>query len=85
MTSFTYTLTDPEGFHARPAGLFVKKAKEFPCTTTVYKGEKHADARKMFGLMGLGIKGGETVKITCEGDQEAEAAAALEAFMKENL
>ena len=40
MTSFTYTLTDPEGFHARPAGLFVKEAKKFPCTTTVIKGDK---------------------------------------------
>ena len=85
MTSFTYTLTDPEGFHARPAGLFVKEAKKFPCTTTVIKGDKRADARKMFGLMGLGIKGGETITITTEGEQEAEAAAALEAFLKANL
>lgn len=85
MKTFTYTLTDPEGFHARPAGMFVKKVKEFPCTTLVYKGEKHADARKMFGLMSLGIKGGETIKVTTEGEQEAEAAAALEAFLNETL
>ena len=51
----------------------------------VIKGDKRADARKMFGLMGLGIKGGETITITTEGEQEAEAAAALEAFMKANL
>ncbi|HBI63939.1 MAG TPA: HPr family phosphocarrier protein [Clostridiales bacterium] len=85
MKSFTYTLTDPEGFHARPAGLFVKKVKEFPCAITVEKDGKKADARKMFGLMGLGIKGGETITVTVDGDQEAEAAAALEAFLKENL
>lgn len=85
MISFTYTLTDPEGFHARPAGLFVKEAKKFRCVTTVIKGSKRADARKMFGLMGLAIKGGETITITTEGEQEAEAAAALEAFMKANL
>lgn len=85
MQSFTYTVTDPQGFHARPAGLLVKKAKEFPCTTMVVKGEKSADARKMFGLMGLGIKSGETITITTEGTQEEEAATALEAFMKENL
>lgn len=85
MKSFVYTITDPEGFHARPAGLFVKEAKKFPCTTTVVKGEKSADARKMFGLMGLGIKGGETITVTTEGEQEEEAAVALEAFLKENL
>ena len=85
MLRFEYTVTDPEGFHARPAGMFVKEAKKYPCTVTVEKGNKRADARKMFGLMGLGIKGGETITITTEGEQEAEAAAALEAFMKANL
>lgn len=85
MQTFTYTITDPEGFHARPAGMFVKEVKKFPCTITVAKGGQRADVRKMFSLMGLGIKGGQTITIECEGEQEAEAAAALEAFLKENL
>ncbi|MDO5783568.1 MAG: HPr family phosphocarrier protein [Eubacteriales bacterium] len=85
MQTITYTITDPEGFHARPAGMFVKEAKKFPCTIHVIKGGQRADARKMFGLMGLGIKGGQQITIECEGEQEAEAAAALEAFLKENL
>lgn len=85
MTSFTYTLTDPEGFHARPAGLFVKEAKKFPCTTTVIKGDKRADARKMFGLMGLGIKGGSSITVNVEGADEEATAAAMEAFLKETL
>ena len=29
MKEFQYTITDPEGIHARPAGLLVKKANEF--------------------------------------------------------
>lgn len=85
MRRFTYTLTDPEGFHARPVGMFVKKVKEFSCTVRVQKDEKIVDARKMFALMGLGIKGGQTITVECDGEQEAEAAAALEAFLKENL
>ncbi len=85
MQTITYTITDPEGFHARPAGMFVKEAKKFPCTVTVIKDGKRADARKMFGLMGLGIKGGQTIAVECDGEQEAEAAAALEAFLKANL
>ena len=27
MKEFTYTITDPQGIHARPAGLLVKEAK----------------------------------------------------------
>ena len=29
MKEFTYTITDPEGIHARPAGELVKLAKSF--------------------------------------------------------
>lgn len=49
------------------------------------KDNRRADAGKLFGLMSLGIKGGETVTIETEGEQEAEAAKALQAFLKENL
>ena len=85
MKSFEFTVKDPEGFHARPAGSFVKEAKKFPCTIMVGKGDKKADARKMFGLMGLGIKGGETITVITEGEQEETAAAELEAFLQANL
>ena len=50
-----------------------------------WKDGKSADARKMFGLMGLGIQAGQTITVTTEGLQEEKAAAALEVFMKENL
>lgn len=85
MKTFMYTITDPQGLHARPAGMLVKKTKEFPCTIKIEKDGKSADARKMFGLMGLGIQAGQTVTVTTEGLQEEKAAVALEVFMKENL
>lgn len=41
MKSFTYTIVDPVGIHARPAGLLVKTAKAFSGTeTSVTKGDK---------------------------------------------
>ena len=85
MKSFVFTVTDPEGLHARPAGMLVKKAKEFSDSITIESNGKKADARKMFGLMGLGIKGGDTIAISVEGAQEEEAAAGLKAFMEANL
>ena len=36
-------------------------------------------------LMGLGIKGGDTVTITVEGGNEEANAAAMEQFFKENV
>lgn len=85
MKQFSYVITDKEGIHARPAGLFVKQAGKFSSKVTIAKGEKTGDAKRIFAVMGLGAKMGETVTITCDGPDEAEAAASLEAFLKENL
>ena len=41
MKSFAYTITDPQGVHARPAGVLVKQAKAVvPCTVTIEKDGK---------------------------------------------
>ena len=85
MKQFTYTITDPVGIHARPAGLLVKAAKGFQSTITVEKGGKTAAATKLMALMGMGIKQGDAVTVTVEGDDEDAAAAAMEKFFQENL
>ena len=55
MKEFKYVVTDAEGIHARPAGLLVKKAAEFTSAVTITKGEKSADEKRIFGVMGLGV------------------------------
>lgn len=85
MKEFKYVITDPEGIHARPAGILVKQAAEYQSSVKIAKGEKSADAKRIFGVMGLGVKTGEEVTITVEGADEDTAAAELETFFKENL
>lgn len=88
MKTFTYTITDPIGIHARPAGLLVKAAKAFAGTEiTVTKGDKTAKSTQLMKLMGLGVKGGDTVTVTvtAEGVDEENAIAAMEQFFKEHL
>ena len=85
MKEFKYVITDPEGIHARPAGILVKQAASYQSAVKIAKGEKSADAKRIFGVMGLGVKTGEEVTITVEGADEDKAAAELEAFFKENL
>lgn len=85
MKSFTYTIKDEVGIHARPAGLLVKKAKEFDSTITIEKGGKSVNASKLMALMGLGVKCGDTVTVKSEGSDEDKAAAAMEEFFKSNL
>lgn len=85
MKEFTYTITDPQGIHARPAGEFVKAAAAFPCDVKIQKGEKEMNAKGILGVMSLGVKQGEEITVKCDGEKEDEAAASLEKFLKENL
>ena len=40
MKSFEYTITDPVGIHARPAGVLVKEIKKYASTVTI-RSEEH--------------------------------------------
>ena len=86
MKSFEYTITDPVGIHARPAGLLVKEIKSLVgSAVTITKGEKKVNALKLMALMQMGIKQGDTVRVDVEGSDEEAVAAAIEAFFKANL
>ena len=85
MKEFKYVITDEVGIHARPAGLLVKEAKGFTSTIMVIKGDKSAKATALMKLMGMGVKKGDEVTVTVEGDDEEAAAAAMEAFFKANF
>lgn len=86
MKKFEYTINDPVGIHARPAGMLVKKAKVLDSTVTVETADgRSAAASKLMALMGLGIKQGDVVSVIIEGGDEEANAADMEQFFKENL
>lgn len=85
MKTFRYTITDPEGIHARPAGLFVKQAGKYESSVTISKNGKEVDAKRIMGVMSLGVKKGEEVTLNVEGTDEDQAVVELEKFFKENL
>ena len=85
MVKFTFMVKDEMGLHARPAGLLVKEAVKCSSKVTLKKGEKTGDAKRIFNVMGLSIKSKEEVEVMVEGENEQEEAAALEAFVKENI
>ena len=85
MKTFTYTIKDEIGIHARPAGMLVKEAKNFKSEILIEKNGKSVNATRLMMLMGLGVKCGETVRVTINGEDEAAAARAMEDFFKNNL
>ena len=85
MNEFNYIITDQYGIHARPAGLLVKEAQKYKSAISIKKNNLSADAKKIFSIMKLAAKHNETIIITCCGEDETEAAQAIDAFLKANL
>ena len=85
MKEFKYVIQHEQGIHARPAGILVKAAGEFKSDIRIHKNDKQGDLKRIFGVMGLCIKHGDTVTVTVEGEDEDAAAAKMETLFKENL
>ena len=85
MKTFEYTITDELGIHARPAGMLVKEASKFASKIMIASPKKEVDAKRIMGVMSMGAKKGDTVKLTIEGEDEEAAAAAMQAFLESNL
>lgn len=85
MKEFEYIIKDPDGIHARPAGELVKLAKGFESDITISAKGKTADAKKIFGVMGLAIKQGDAVKIKVDGTDENLAASVIENYLIDNM
>lgn len=85
MKTFDYTIKDELGIHARPAGLLVKEAKKFTSDCTITKGGNTKKLTQLMMLMSLGVKNGDTVTVSAEGEDEDAAIAALKEFFETNL
>ena len=85
MKSFSYTVKDELGIHARPAGMLVKEVKNFKSKVTLEKDGKVIDAARLMAVMSMGVKKDQTVTITVEGTDEDAAYEALKSFFETNL
>jgi len=84
MQSFEYTIKDEMGLHARPAGQMVKLIKAMPAQVTIRCGERSADGRKLFAIMGMGVTQGETVTVEVSGEGEESLCGELMEFFETN-
>jgi len=85
MKEFKYVITDPEGIHARPAGILVKEVSKYASSIKISKDGKEVDCKRLLALMSLAVKKGQEVVFTFEGEDEDAACEAVSKFMQENL
>lgn len=85
MKSFDYKIKDKLGIHARPAGLLVKFVSQYKSQITIKLGDKCADAKRLFAVMGLSAKYEDTINVTVNGEDEDIAVNQIKKFCEDNF
>jgi phosphocarrier protein len=84
MTEIKYLINDELGLHARPAGLLVKMAAKYKSDIQLGTPAKMVNAKRIIGVMALTLKQGNEMTMTFNGEDEAEAVAAVKEFLAAN-
>jgi phosphocarrier protein HPr len=78
----TVTITNPQGFHMRPATAFAQRAGQFQSTVTVWKGDQRINGKSPLELMFLGAEQGTELVLEVTGSDAAAAIAVLAEVME---
>lgn len=70
-------IKNPTGLHLRPAGILYKEAMQFKAMSTFTFRDNIANAKSVLSVLGACVKCGDEIEISCEGEDEQEALAAL--------
>lgn len=75
-------VTNPQGFHLRPASMFVKLACTFQSKVEILKGNDRFDGKSSLDLLTLGAGNGTTLTLRVSGVDASEAIEALAALVE---
>ncbi len=79
MVSQTFTITNSQGFHMRPAGTFTSAMGKYQSTVTIVKDGNRIDGKSIMNLIAACIKCGTEITVEIEGpDEEAAMKEAAE-------
>lgn len=73
MTERTIIIASKSGLHARPAAIFVQKAKSFQSQISLAKNDKTVNGKSILSVISLGATQGDQITLQANGD-DAEAA-----------
>ena len=75
------TIQISNGLEARPIAMLVQVASQFESEIYVESGKKKVNAKSIMGMMTLGLDTGESVTISANGADEAEAMKKIEGYL----
>ena len=71
------TVQNQVGLSARPATFFIQKANCLKSSIWIEKEERRVNAKRLLGVLSLGIDGGTTIKVIAAGPDEEQAVDEL--------
>lgn len=78
MVTTTLTIQNEQGFHVRPAQLFVEKAGQYDAIIKLKNADgDEADGKSMLELMTLGLAKGAEVTLAADGPDSEQAVREL--------
>jgi len=77
MRSQKIILKNKIGLHARPAAIFVKKARVFDSEIIIKKGIQEANGKSIISIMALGAMNGDELIIITKGSDEDKCITEL--------
>lgn len=75
MVSQKITITNPQGLHMRPAGVFAKGVAQYQSDVNIVFNGKTTNGKSLLNIIGACIKCGSEIEIQCDGPDEEEALA----------
>ncbi len=75
MVSKQLVLTNPNGFHMRPASVFASAMGKFQSDITIKFNGSTYDGKSLLNIIAACIKCGSEIEIICSGEDENEALA----------
>ena len=82
MISKNITINIPTDMEARPVALLVQVASQFESNVYIeILDQKKINAKSIMGMMSLNISDGEAVTVVTDGEDEQEAASAIEEYL----
>ncbi len=85
MREIILTLRNKAGLHARPAAIFVQKAKSFKSTIRIARTDRAVDAKSILSVLSLGANNGTVITLRADGEDEERAIAGLQELIESNM
>lgn len=85
MKQFSYVMTYSGGLHARPIGMLSREASRYSSVIQVHKDGRCARIQDTKAMLALGVRCGDSIRVTVEGIDEEAAVAAVQQIFVANL